>query len=231
MPTYHLYLDSRERIAGPPCQPSFVLSNSIIGVKSVEVRSFHFANTLFNVDNHNNILETSDGVITMPPGFYSATDFVSALDTLLQLHSSFVQAHVTLAQATNQLQWTLPPMFSILGGSMIDIVGYYGASTTQLVLAGPHAIQVQCQELQTHARNVTARRTGSGDGTLNPLFMAPVSVGFGAMENYDPSYRMAHQYSHGILNRLNFSLSDARTGRLLTELTTWSIIIIVVVND
>ena len=335
MPTYHLYLDSRERIAGPPCQPSFVLSNSIVAVKSVEVRSFHFANTLFNVDDHNNMLQTSSGEIQMEPGFYSAADFVSVLDGLLQLRSAVVQTHVTLAQATNRLQWTLPATFTILGGSMVDVLGYYGGTSTQLVLGSPQAIQVQCNELQTHTRNVTARRpayprstlitidasnnvityqtgvlivsytvpvgqysyatlaaalsdcpaftvtydvlsnrfiffsvvmlfasspiattiglsanlspgtgggacgsppvsTGqartSGDGTLNPLLIVPVTVGYGAMENYDPTYRMAHQLSHGILNRLTFSVSDARTGRPLSELTAWSIVISVVVN-
>jgi fumarate reductase subunit D len=127
---FELFLDSSQRIASSSTtRASFLLNRDLIRIKSVSVISASFSDLTYNINELNNLASFG----TMPPKYYTSSDFVATVNTLLGSGGS-----VTFDSATNLLTWSLST--AIQTGSLSDILGlspllaYNGSFTSQLVL-------------------------------------------------------------------------------------------------
>ncbi len=65
------------------------------------------------------------------------------------------------------------------------------------------------------------------DRTMNnqPFFIAPVIEGYGNMCAYSPYTMHDNQTGNGTLAQLDFLICDSNSGRVLTELSHWSMLL------
>ena len=234
----HIYIDSRSRATGIPASSTFVLNRSLHSLSQIHIRSFSFSNVIYNIDEYNNQLMISDGHsnnanIILPPKFYTTSEFVIALNqqirafVLLQFPSSVGGDAVTVRN--NTLVWTLRAGYRLTGGSMADVIGMYqplaGTFETPLTLSSPQAISVICKEVQSQSENINVQKSFIG---FTPLLICSLEKGYGNLEVYEPQTRYIESFSIRDTDRLSFMLCDPRTGRILSEITSWSLILQIV---
>ena len=157
----------------------------------------------------------------MTPGFYIPAEFVALLQTIC-----------TVTYNAGKLNWTLGAGVSITTQSttMREILGltlnstYTGTFTTQLYLASPMIIDfISSQITDTNGYVVYSGR----DRTMNtqPFCIVPVTEGYGNMCVYSPYNMHDIQMGNGSLAQLDFLLCDNNSGRVLKELSHWSILL------
>ena len=225
----HIYIDSRSRYLGIPASCQFLLNRTLHNVDVIQVRSFTFANTIYNIDEYNNQLVFVIGIdtkytITIPPKFYTAQEFVDKLNMVIRDVTGFDTNAVSLRN--NTLMWTIGPT-RIQGGSMSDVIGQFfptmtGTFETPLTLSSPAAIAVTCKEVQSHAEHITTSKLHTA---YTPLLLSSLTRGYGNLEVYEPQTVYAENFNMHATDRLSFSITDPRTGRVLDEITAWSMII------
>ena len=231
MASRSIYFDSRSRDVGRPASCCFVLSRGLHNVTNVQIRSFSFANTLYNVDQFSNQLAVTNvdiGAvypILIPPGFYSAIDFVKVLNTQLRQVSP---GNDVVTMKGNVLTWELPSMSLILGGTMSDTLGLYypypkGAFTTNLNLSLPQAISVMCAEIQSTTERISCDKASVGRYT--PMLTFHLQRGNGFVEVYQPTTTYTNLVTMRNTDRMSFVLVDPRTDRILYEIGSWSLIL------
>ena len=220
----HIYFHSRDRVSGSPAQCSFTLSETLHDTASIQVRSFSFTNNIFNIDSFNNQFGVEyDGVIhscIVPEGFYTDIEFVNKL-------SQFVIGGVTMFSVrlvNNRLLWNTLAA-TIHPGTMNDVIGLdapkKGIFETKLILSSPHAIALECQQLQPYSKAIYSTRKTRAH---NPILYLPLTRGFGNMEVYEP-YFYKQEFHTKNADQLSFRVIDARTGRVLDELSSWSLVL------
>ena len=228
----HVYIDSRSRATGTPANASFILSRGLHGLSQIHIRSFSFSNMIYNIDEFNNKLmvasNTTTITIILPPKFYTTSEFVTALNQQILLLHMTEGTMVTLQN--NTLTWTLQFGYRLLGGSMSDVIGMFlpslsGTFETTLTLSSPQAISVVCREVQSQAENITVQKNLIG---FTPLLITSLDKGYGMLEVYEPQTRYIENFSVRDTDRLSFLLCDPRTGRILSEITSWSLILQIV---
>ena len=234
----HVYIDSRSRASGTPASSTFVLHLSLHSLSQIHIRSFSFSNVIYNIDEYNNQLMISDGhsnnaTIILPPKFYTTNEFVIALNYqirafVLVQFPSFVGDAVTVRN--NTLVWTLRTGYRLTGGSMADVIGMYqsslaGTFETPLTLSSPQAISVICREVQSQSENINVQKNLIG---FTPLLICSLQKGYGNLEVYEPRTPYIEIFSIRDTDRLSFMLCDPRTGRILSEITSWSLILQIV---
>lgn len=234
MDTRHIYIDSRSRVTGTPASSTFTLSRSLHDIRSVQVRSFMLANTIFNIDPFNNQLIFTDGrsnqfLITLPPMFYTAQALVDKLNIIM--HSVFTPP-ISVALRNNTLVWTAYPSVDVrdvvymTGGSMSDVVGRYkplsGNFETQLTLSSPAAVAVRCKQIQSSVEHITTHKNNVGTA---PLLILHLARGYGNLEVYEPQTLYTENFQMHATDQLSFELVDPRTGRVLDEIAAWSMIL------
>ena len=226
----HVYIDSRSRASGTPASSTFVLNRSLHSLSQIHIRSFSFSNVIYNVDEYNNRLMISDGrnnaTITIPPKFYTTSEFVVELNRHIK---PFMLVDVVTVR-NNTLVWTLPTKYILRGGSMADVIGMYqsslaGTFETPLTLSSPQAISVICREVQSQSENINVQKNVIG---FTPLLICSLEKGYGNLEVYEPQTRYIENFSIRDTDRLSFMLCDPRTGRILSEITSWSLILQIV---
>ena len=135
-----------------------------------------------------------------------------------------------LTSRNNTLLWKLLPGYKLLGGSMADVIGMYqpileGMFETPLTLSSPQAISVICREVQSSTENINVQKNNIG---YTPLLICSLQKGYGSLEVYEPQTPYVERFDIRDTDRLSFLLSDPRTGRILTEITSWSLILQIV---
>ena len=239
----HVYIDSRSRASGIPASSQFVLNRSLHSLSQIMIRSFSFSNTIYNIDDYNNKLFVTDGgnsgaIIVLPPKFYTTGEFVQHLNTKIKefvisvdgLGSIPLGTGDMLSSINNTLVWNLPGRYMLTGGSMSDVVGMYqpflrGRFETPLTLSSPQAISVICREVQSSTENINVQKNNIG---YTPLLICSLQKGYGSLEVYEPQTPYAERFDIRDTDRLSFLLSDPRTGRIPTEITSWSLILQIV---
>lgn len=236
MHTRHIYIDCRSRDSGNPAYCQFILNRPLHDVKSIQIKSLSFANTIYNIDEYNNKLRFRDVMlgffieyeIVVPPGFYTPALFVETLNALMMAQRG--DTSVTLKDQ-HTLTWSLSG-YKMVGGSMSDVIGQYqptlsGQFSTPLNLSSPSAIAVICKEAQTSEQQIVTHQNGVG---LTPMLLASLQRGYGHVEVYEPQTPYREHFSIRTTDRLSFILQDPRTGRILSEITSWSLILEVTSN-
>ena len=225
----HIYIDSRSRHLGVPASCQFLLNRTLHNVDSIQVRSFTFANTIYNIDDYNNQLVFVAGfdtkyTITIQPKFYTGQEFVDKLNVVIRDVTGFDTNVVSLRN--NTLLWTIGRA-RIEGGSMSDVIGQFfptmtGTFETPLTLSSPAAIAVTCKEIQSAAEHISTSKVYAA---YTPLLLSSLTRGYGNLEVYEPQTLYLENFNIHATDTLSFKLTDPRTGRLLDEITSWSMII------
>ena len=131
-----------------------------------------------------------------------------------------------------KLNWTLGVGVSIvaIATTSIEILGltinsnYTSTFSTQLYLASPMNIDF----ISSHITDTNGYIVYSGrDRTMNtqPFFICPVTEGYGNMCVYSPYNMHDIQMGNGSLSQLDFLICDNNSGRVLKELSHWSILL------
>ena len=220
MKTFQLILDSRTRTSNNVYNATFQLTKPISRVNKVRVKHVQFANTLYNIGDGENTLVLSTGTLIIPPGFYTPTELVALL-----------QAICVVTYNAGKLNWTLGAVsITTQSTTMREILGltlnttYTGTFITQLYLASPMNIDfISSQITDTNGYIVYSGR----DRTMNtqPFFICPVTEGYGNMCVYSPYNMHDIQIGNGSLSQLDFLICDNNSGRVLKELSHWSILL------
>ena len=221
MKTFQLILDSRTRTSNNVYNATFQLTKPISRVKTVRVKHVQFANTLYNVADGENTLVLSTGTLTMPPGFYTPTEFVALLQTIC-----------SVTYNAGKLIWALGVGVSIVLATttMREILGltqnstYTNTFTTQLYLASPMNTDFISSQI-TDSHNYVVYSGRERPMNNQPFFIAPVTEGNGKMCMYSPYNMHDIQIGNGSLSQLDFLICDNNSGRVLTELSHWSMLL------
>jgi hypothetical protein len=230
---FRILLDSRNRNDHTTvAAPSFSLTKTITNVRSVRVKNIMLSNSIYNVrDGMNDSLRISiDGgtsystVAYAQPGFYTAIDYITNLNTFLKTVSGSSSDCVILNSSNNQLIWSLPigvvidGLYSkskhILG--LADIM-VYEAFTSSLFLAVPMSVSFVCGTLQS-TQIVFAGKPLPG----MPFVTMPLKSGFMEMDSYEPSSLFTIPMKGQTMSTLDFRVVDTASGLLLSELLCWS---------
>ena len=227
----HVYIDSRSRASGIPASSEYILNRSLHSISQIMIRSFSFSNIIYNIDDYNNQLLFSNNIgtistVVLPPKFYTTGEFVQALNDKIK-ELTLVDV---LTVVNNTLIWKIPIGHMLTGGSMSDVIGVYqplirGRFETPLTLSSPQAISVICREVQSSTENINVQKNNIG---YTPLLICSLQKGYGSLEVYEPQTPYVERFDIRDTDRLSFLLSDPRTGRILTEITSWSLILQIV---
>jgi hypothetical protein len=159
----------------------------------------------------------------MPPKYYTSSDFVATVNTLLGSGGS-----VTFDSATNLLTWSLST--AIQTGSLSDILGlspllaYNGSFTSTLSLARPSGICFVCPSLQSFSCNAHVQGIKSAGRSL---FTTHVDVGYGQVQNTRVNIPHMQNVNLATLSLMEIEVLDPSTGRtfLPAEVPQWSLIL------
>jgi hypothetical protein len=220
MKTFQLILDSRTRTSNNAYDACFQLSKPISRVHSVRVKFAQFANTLYNVAPGENTIVLSTGTLIMPPGFYTPTEFVALLQTIC-----------SVTYNAGKLSWTLGAVSIVVAATtMREVLGltlnttYTGTFNSRLYLASPMNLDFSCSEItDTQGYIVYSGRERAMNN--QPFLSIPVTEGYGSMCFYSPHNMYDIKMGNSSLSQLDFLLCDSNSGRVLTELSHWSMLL------
>jgi hypothetical protein len=230
---YLTFLDSRQSTGTNPATCNYNLNQTILGGTQVRVLSFTYANTLHNVISGLNSLVFNTVTITVEPGFYTFADFITNINDQLMADAGFAAnlganpAAVTLS-AQNTALWTIGTN-GLLGGGLYPTFllqsgdNYTGDFETSIFLAAPMAVALTCPALQGPDRFITSYPVQIS----SPFYVQHVSSAFGEMEPSAPSLQAQYASPLGqtSINTMQIQLTDPATGRVLTEVSQWSILL------
>ena len=234
MTIYEVYFDSRARSRGTQAQPVFTLSNSLLNVTNVQVRSVSFANTLYNVglpirfSMKTTVFDVPQVTYEIPVGYYTGINLCEKINALV--YADLLQTVVSFDE--HKLSWTVPHSFS--AGSLSDIVGldptmnYVGNFTSIMTSAYPSALVISSQQLQT--KNMPVFCTTSPGG-LNPLCIVPITEAFGSVVVYESQSDIKRRTINRCVDQIEFCLADAMTGRVVDELAQWNMVLLIECSD
>ena len=215
-----VFLDSSQRMStSSTTRASFLLNRDIIRIKSVSVISASFSNLTYNISSINNLASFG----RMPPKYYTSSEFVATVNTLLGSAGS-----IAFDPATNLLTWTLST--PIQGGMMSDILGlspllvYNGSFTSTLSLARPSAVSFVCPSLQSFSCNSHVQGIKNGGRSL---FTSHVEVGFGQVQTVRVNIPHIQIVNGASLSLIEMELLDPSSGRTFdsSEVPQWSLIL------
>jgi len=227
----HLDSKSRDITSRSICDCTFSLNVPITNVSQYRVQNISFYNTFHNINQTNNELSTDSGKITIEPGFYNASVFVSILNAQLSNLLGIVKDYVVLNTANSRLTWDLGaniiyncPMSDTLGLSKnMDVSGNF---TSTLFLADPAYLSISSPQLNLE-QNIHGGLRGKDDQPMSFLTV-PVSVPYLSQSVYDNRLydnRFKQFGTNMTFSRLDFTVIDPQSGRFYAETVHWSMII------
>lgn len=236
---YQLYLDSRQSSGPRPSSCFFNLNQTINNAIQVKVLSFVFANTLFNVIAPFNTLVFSTVTITVPPGFYAFSDFITYINTAMLASAPFVTAlgmnpNGIALSAQNTALWSLGTNVLMGGGLYSTFIlqpGNYTASfDSPIFLAAPQALSLISPSL---SGNNSRFATAFGVPISAPFYTQAVGSGFGEMEQPSTSIEMQSktELNYAQLDQITVLIADPNTGREVSELSMWSLLLEIATAD
>jgi len=89
--TTYLHVNSANLSSGVPENMSIILGKTVPQVTKVSLSSFSFHNSIYNITSLNNVLAWQDTSLhseMLTPGFYTVSDFMSAIQTTLNTYRS-----------------------------------------------------------------------------------------------------------------------------------------------
>ena len=193
-----------------------------------ELTNFQYANQLYNVMTGSNMLSIS-GVVaaTSNPEFWTATAYVTDLNTQLQTYYATGSTVVSLNTSTNQLTWTLPsgvvdPLnLSTMNRVLGLLGGETGSFTSTLFLVGPLQLAINSQQLNSYSYN-------SFPSTARICGVIPVNVGYLEVGYFEPFRDWELRFEPRInFNLLNITITDNRTGLLAQGMGEWSAVFVI----
>ena len=107
---YCVYLDSTQSTGTRPSNSTYNLNQSVIGMQSLKVKSFTFANTLYNISSSNKQLNFDSTLLTIPEAFYTFSQLIKYIDDALMNSIAFTsnlttEMHAVVLNADNLLTW------------------------------------------------------------------------------------------------------------------------------
>jgi hypothetical protein len=230
---FRILLDSRNRDAHTTvAAPSFSLTKTISGVRSVRVKNIIVSNSIYNIrEGMNDSLRVSvDGgesfntLTYIAAGFYTASEYITNLNVFLQGVSGSSVDCISLNTSNNKLTWSMPSLIVIdgLNSRAKHVLGLADVMLNEtfasaLFLATPMSISFVCGALQsTHIVFAGEQLPAS------PFVTMPLKSGFMAMEVYEPPSLFSIPMGGQTLSSLDFRVVDTASGQLLSELLCWS---------
>ena len=221
MPSYEIYFDSRDRINGTACDPTFQLSHVLSNVRSVYCKSFQFFNTFLNITSTTNyfLIVTLNGStdIVIPPGMYTAQSILTKLNTLMA-------PYATVSLLGNLLQWNSRyPIKNISTTTLGLEAGAYvtPGTPTILSLASLCYVSLSSQSIQPAQRPIST----SGGQNTSPLITVPVTTEWGFVQNNIEYFPSPVSCNNHALQHISFQVTDPFSKRLLTDLQSWAAVL------
>ena len=157
---------------------------------------------------------------TSTPQFWTASAYITDLNTQLKTYFATVSDVVTLDTTNNKLTWVLPSgSISVTNSTMNRVLGLLGSETgsftSTLFLVGPLQLGIQSPTLSCLSYN-------SNGTTAAVLGVIPVNSGFLEVQYYDPDRDWQLKFEPRVsFNLLNIIITDNRTGLLAEGLGEW----------
>ena len=221
MPSYEIYIDSRDRISGSASDATFQLNHTLTNVRSVYCKSFVFYNIFENITNSTNYFqiitlnEPTD--IRIPTGVqYDAQRIVTTLNQLMAPYGS-------VSLSGNQLSWNTRYAIKNINTTTLGLApGAYVTPNvpTILSLASLAYVSLSSPSIQPAHRPISASSSGLNSA---PLITTPIQTEFGFIQTDvqyfpDPIYCNNHA-----LQNISFQVTDPYSKRPLD--TTWSVVL------
>ena len=230
---YGVYLDSTQATGPRPSNSTYNLNQSVIGMQSLTVKSFMFANTLYNISSSNKQLNFDSTLLTIPEAFYTFSQLIKYIDDALMNSIAFTsnlttEMHAVVLNADNSLTWTIGNNILLKTSTMYDnfllnqYITYTGNFLSSLFLAQPLAIALQSNALQGSAMRFV---TSANISITQPFWIVPVTSGSGEMQ--DPAYDLDIQIQCSNINLSQFDvlLYNPSDNRELKEINHWCMIL------
>ena len=230
---YCVYLDSTQSTGTRPSSSTYNLNQSVIGMQSLKVKSFTFANTLYNISSSNKQLNFSSTLLTIPEAFYTFSQLIKYIDDALMNSIAFTsnlttEMHAVVLNADNSLTWTIGNNILLKTSTMYDnfllnqYITYTGNFLSSLFLAQPLAIALQSNALQGSAMRFV---TSANIAITQAFWIVPVTSGNGEMQ--DPAYDLDIQIQCSNINLSQFDvlLYNPSDNRELKEINHWCMIL------
>ena len=227
----HLDSKSRDITSRSICDCSFSLNVPITNVSQYRVQNISFYNTFHNINITNNKLLVNSGVISIEPGFYNASVFVSILNAQLSSLIGTVADYLTLDTTNNRLIWDIGTNI-IYSSTMSDTLGLpksinvSGSFHSALFLADPNYLSISSPQLNLE-QNIHGGVRGKDDQPTSFLTV-PISVPYLSQTVYDNRMydnRFKQFGNNMTFSRIDITLSDPQSGRFYSETVHWSMII------
>ena len=235
MTKYTLCLDSSQSSGFRPSASVFQLNQPLINCSQVKVLGFTFGNNLFNVVEPYNNLSFDSVTVVVPEGYYTAQEFITYLNTELMTRIPFTSQLTTETKAIELIDevvsWTIGSNDVISGGLYSVFSFYTGYSNTgnfqsSIYLAQPCVLSLNCQQLIGNDRYVTTKNMP----ITMQFWVGQVQSAYGEVEAPNSSFQMTTQLSNVNLSQLNLLICDAITGRQVTELSHFNLLLEIIAN-
>lgn len=163
---------------------------------SLSVESITFFNLEYGVNSTNNTLtfreNSDDGTdysVTITPGNYSATEFVTVLKNAMDAIGANTYT-VSYSSTTGKINITvlLPDTFKLVSGSMLtNVLGYEAMTSFLATKTADYPINLAGTSYVDVTLGLANRNIVSGIGQYRPFIRIPVSVGFGSLVEFTNS--------------------------------------------
>jgi hypothetical protein len=229
------YLLSLESKNSPtiPSTCNFVLNQPIINGSKLVVKSFTFANSLYNITSPNNTLVfNTPFTATIPQGYYTFSSYISTLNALLVGNATFLTnmspatTAVSFNSSSNTVSWTIGSnsltSSSLLWTFALAPGNYTGTFTSQIFLAAPSSICLHSPNIAPIMQNFCTNYTSP---VSSPFYVGVINSSFGSMENTAESHREHQSVVLGdqSITSLSITLRDINF-RELVECSGWALV-------
>ena len=229
---YLVHLASTQSVGVRPSSAQYILNNQIINATQLRVVSFSYANNFWNVVDGANTLVFNSGVVTVPSGYYTFVDLIhyinQSLLTLPAFLANFISLNAVVLTNQNAAAWTigsnvlqgggLYPVFLLARGQQ-----YSGNFETPIWLSSPLAIALNSASFQGANRFVTTAPLP----TSSPFYVEQVTSAYGEVSSSEASIDLGWKtpLGHENLSLITIVVTDVTTGRELTEMSHYSLLL------
>jgi hypothetical protein len=194
----YIFINSEDRSYASSTSPSnfSIQINSTVADaprSSLSVESVTFYNLEYGVNSTNNTLvfrensdDLTDFTVTITPGNYSASEFVSVLKTAMDAAGTNTYT-VSYSSTTGKINITviLPDTFKLVSGTMLtSVIGYEVMTSFVATKTADYPINLAGTSYIDLALGLSNRNIVSGIGQYRPFIRIPVSVGFGSLVEF-----------------------------------------------
>jgi len=226
-----LLIQSKDRILGDHNSFTVKLINPIQNVTAIRLLEAHIPNTIYNITSSNDEIIFNEGggdlTVTLDPGAYDVYTLISEIESEMNTVGSNTYT-VQYSTVTCKIRITSSSNFTILGGTMLHILGFEPDPIGTLIKVGTNCIRLHTPKHYlikiTELTQSTCRSTSSNI-SANFILSSKSNSQEIDVHYANSNYNIVMNDSIGVIANLNVSIYDEDGTLLQLNGSDWTMLL------